>query len=208
MADTARFRSATDFPKRIENLDTGEVNQLYGEMRDCLIFTNRSRAQLIRRNEEHKDKAIALRSNVDRLQSMIDRLNQNKQSLAGGQQAIIDELEQEMEGMSQQLDQLSDAFGTIEGWADPDTGQFQFMAIPQKLFTFLRTVKNIVLAWRGDNGSSSSQSRAIAPSRGGPSFSDGPHGNSLTPDEEEQDRRERPQMYEDQASINRSLLDR
>jgi len=207
MADTARFRSATDFPKNIESLETDEANHLYAEMRDCLIFTNRSRAQLIRRNEEHKNKAIALRSNVDRLQSMIDRLNQNKQSLAGGQQAIIDELEQEMEGMSQQLDQLSDAFSAIEGWADPDTGQFQFMAIPQKLFSFLRTVKNIVLAWRGDDGDINSN-RAIAPSRGGPSFSDGPHGNALTPDEEEQDRLDRPQMYEDQASINRSLLDR
>lgn len=208
MADTARFRSATDFPKGIEDLETEAANQLYAEMRDCLIFTNRSRAQLIRRNEEHKNKAIALRSNVDRLQSMIERLKQDKQALARDQQAIIAELEEEMIGMSQHLDQLSDAFSPIEGWADPDTGQFQFMAIPQRLFTFLRTVKNIVLAWRGDDGRGSSQPRAIAPSRGGPSLSDGAHGNALTADEEEQDRRDRPQMYEDQASINRSLLDR
>lgn len=205
MADTARFRSATEFPKGIEDLDLEAAHQTYAEMRDCLIFTNRSRAQLIRRNEEHKNKAIALRSKVDRLQSMIDRLNQNKQSLAGGQQAIIAELEQEMEGMSQQLEQLSEAFSTIEGWADPDTGQFQFMAIPQKLFTFLRAVKKIVMAWRGENGSDDTPPRAIA--AGGPRLNRSRDSAARTPEEEAQDRRDRPQMYEDQASINRSLLD-
>jgi hypothetical protein len=49
-----RFRSATEFPKTIKPLDPSEAEQLYVEMRDCLIFTNRSRAQLLRRNEEHK----------------------------------------------------------------------------------------------------------------------------------------------------------
>lgn len=207
MAETARFRSATEFPQRIDHLNLEEAHQTYTEMRDCLIFTNRSRAQLIRRNEEHKAKAIALRSNVDRLQSMIERLKQDKQALAQEQQAIITELEQEMGGMSQHLDQLSEAFSPIEGWADPDTGQFQFMAIPQRLFAFLRTVKSIVRAWRSGDGPSDPPPRAIA-AQGPPRLPDPNRGRALTPEEEAQDRRDRPQMYEDQASINRSLLDR
>ena len=43
---SARFRSATEFPKTIEGLEGVAADSLYVEMRDCLIFTNRSRAQL------------------------------------------------------------------------------------------------------------------------------------------------------------------
>jgi len=63
----ARLRSATEFPKTIEKLSRSEANSLYEEMRACLIFTNRSRAQLLRRNEEHKQSALKLKTDVGRL---------------------------------------------------------------------------------------------------------------------------------------------
>jgi hypothetical protein len=45
-----RFRSATEFPRTLQGLESAEAEKLYLEMRDCLIFTNRSRSQLMRHN--------------------------------------------------------------------------------------------------------------------------------------------------------------
>ncbi|NJM96253.1 MAG: hypothetical protein HC800_02745 [Phormidesmis sp. RL_2_1] len=78
--DTARFRPATDFPKEIRTIEPDQANALYVEMRDCLIFTNRSRAQLVRRNTEHKEKTLALRSHINTLQSLIEQLKAQKQN--------------------------------------------------------------------------------------------------------------------------------
>ena len=78
--DTARFRSATDFPKSIQELEPTQVGTIYEEMRDCLIFTNRSRAQLVRRNSEHKETTLQLRDRLTHFQDLIDRLKNQKQA--------------------------------------------------------------------------------------------------------------------------------
>ncbi len=103
---TDRFRSATDFPKTVEHLSTSDVSQLYVEMRDCLIFTNRSRSQLIRRNEEHKQTISTLRNDAARLQQFIHQLEQDKQTLTQSQQDNITSLKQELGTMSSHLDQI------------------------------------------------------------------------------------------------------
>jgi hypothetical protein len=81
-SSTARFRSATEFPKTTRTLEREKADALYEEMRDCLVFTNRSRAQLIRRNEEHKSKAGLLKEDVQRLQGKIQQLAAEKQQIA------------------------------------------------------------------------------------------------------------------------------
>ena len=86
---SARFRSATEFPKTVKRLERSEADAMYEEMRDCLIFTNRSRGQLLRRNEEQKQSALKLKTDVQRLQSLINQLKLEKQQQAEGQQQII-----------------------------------------------------------------------------------------------------------------------
>lgn len=195
---SARFRPATDFPKKIEHLDPSAANLLYEEMRECLIFTNRSRGQLLRRNEEHKQTALKVKADLARLQTAIQQLNLEKQQLAADSQQVVLELQREMTSMATHLDQLSAAFDTV---ADIDTGtqsQWGFFALPGRLFNFVRAVKAVVMWWREEQDDGSSNAVPAGNTR--------PQLPGGTPNED--DRRENPQMYDDPASQGRSLLDR
>jgi len=186
-----RFRSATDFPQLITHLQPTEANEVYTEMRDCLIFTNRSRAQLVRRNEEHKQKALMLKSDVIRLQGIISQLNLEKQSLAQNQQNTINELEQELRSMTGHLDQLSRAFEDVEDI----NSAMGVMAIPGRFARFWQVLKALIVWWREEYAEDALTSSRTLP------------GSSKTP-LSEQEIHDNPQLGSDPASINRSLLDK
>jgi TolA-binding protein len=200
MADSnsskARFRSATEFPKNIRTLDRDQADALYEEMRDCLVFTNRSRAQLIRRNEEHKAKAGLLKEDVQRLQGKIQQLAAEKQQIAQSNRDIIQELEAEMTTMASHLDELSVAFDGMEGLETSQQTKWSLIASPYRFFRFISAVKNIVLWWRSDR-----------PDDRLPAAPNAEATLDVSPEDEEQDRRDHPQMYTDQASVNRYLRD-
>jgi hypothetical protein len=185
---SARFRSATEFPKTIATLNPSEAEQLYTEMRDCLVFTNRSRAQLIRRNEEHKQNALQLRSDVERLQYLIRQLELDKQQLAAKNQQVISELTQQVDVMAGHFDKLTEAYDAISDIENP-TG---FIAQPGRFFRFIRALKAIILFWREEHDQ--------------PSLPESP--KQMNQYGTDADRRENPQMYQDQAAINRYLLDK
>jgi TolA-binding protein len=185
-----RFRSATDFPQTIASLNPTEANQIYVEMRDCLIFTNRSRSQLVRRNEEHKQTALALKSDLMRLQGAITQLNQEKQQLAQSQQAIISELNHEVQVMTNRMDQLSKAFSDVE---DVNSAM-GVMAFPSRFNRFWQALKALILWWREEYGDDFPDNSGALP------------GSAPKPPTDEE-RRENPQMYTDPASIQRSERD-
>ncbi|XHX75811.1 MAG: hypothetical protein RBJ76_15305 [Stenomitos frigidus ULC029] len=186
---TDRFRSATDFPKTVEHLNASDVNQLYVEMRDCLIFTNRSRSQLVRRNEEHKQTVATLQSDIARFQQLIQQLAQEKQALAQNKQDVITALEQEVTTMSSHLEQISQAFRNVEDIGSP----MGAMAFPVRFNRFWKALRALITWWREENddlviGSGTS-----------------PAASSISSKQE--DRQENPQMYTDPASVQRSLRD-
>lgn len=183
-----RFRSATEFPQSIAHLNTVEANQLYIEMRNCLIFTNRSRSQLIRRNEEHKQTALNLRSDIARLQTIVNQLNLEKQNLAQNQQTTISELSNELLVMTGHLDQLSKAFEDVEDVNSP----MGVMAIPGRFSRFWQALKALIVWWRDEYGEDNQNIKALP---------------SVSQVSSERDRRDNPQMYTDPASIQRSERD-
>lgn len=193
----ARFRSATEFPKTTESLNRPEADQLYDEMRACLIYTNRSRAQLLRRNEEHKKSTLQLKLDVERLQALINQLNRDKQQLAKDNQLIISDLEHEIGSMTEHLDRLSVAFDAVADVEDLSQTQWSFVSLPSRFFNFLRAVKAIVLSWREEHDEDATKDTYIS-SVSRP---------QLPSAEVNDQRRERPQMYQDPASLGRSLLD-
>lgn len=165
------------------HLDSVEVVQLYGEMRECLIFTNRSRSQLLRRNEEHKATTQSLRADLLRLQSAINQLNLEKQQLARQDREIIDTLKQEIGTMSSHLDQLSLAFEDVEDI----NSVMGVMAIPGRFARFWQALKALIIWWRDEQGYEPNNPIAL-PSR-----------------DSDRDRQENPQMHTDPASVQRSL---
>jgi outer membrane murein-binding lipoprotein Lpp len=191
-SSTARFRSATEFPKHIESLDRAEANRLYGEMRDCLIFTNRSRSQLIRRNEEHKQKTQQLMADVVRLNSAIQQLSLDKEQLTQHNQAIVADLEQEIRTISTHMTSLSEAFEGVADLSNP----MAVMASPSRFMRFFQAIRSIVLWWRQDQDDNPGIARLA-------------QANTVTldSDDSEDNRSDRPQMYTDPASVNRSLLE-
>jgi hypothetical protein len=195
---SARFRSATEFPKTIDHLSLPEATVLYIEMRECLIFTNRSRAQLVRRNEEHKQSAIKLKSDVERLQGFIAQLSLEKEQLAASNQLIVSELEREINSMASHLNQLSDAFDKVADVENSSQLQWGMLSFPSRFMNFLRAVRAIVLFWRDERGD-----EGTALPSGQPQLP-----NSPMPEADAADRQERPQMHDDPASRGRSLLDR
>lgn len=186
---TARFRSATEFPKTIQPFSPTEANQLYAEMRDCLIFTNRSRSQLLRRNEEHKQTALSLKADIARLQSLINQLNADKQELVQTRQEAMVELERELKTMTTHLDHLSKAFEEVE----EVNGAMGVLAIPGRFTRFWQALKALILWWREEYGEEPTPAAKVLP--------------SSSPQAAESDRRENPQMYSDPASVQRSLRD-
>lgn len=182
-----KFRSATEFPKTINGLDSDAVQKLYIEMRDCLIFTNRSRAQLIRHNENYKGKVLQLQTE---LQNTIQKLTREKELIAQDNQLVINELQQELSALSLQFDELTSAFEDVEQ-LNLGQNQMSLIAQPQKFFRFLNAVRRIVGLWRSDRNDGDP---ALAPSTEAPT----------DPDTQKQN----PQMYTDPASLGRSLLDR
>ncbi len=193
---TARFRSATDFPKNAQTLEREQADALYQEMRDCLIFTNRSRAQLVRRNTEHKDKTLQLRDRITHFQSLIDQLQAQKQTQLQEKQDIIAQLASEMTQMGAQLDTLSEAFDAV---GDPEAearDHWGYVSFPQRFMKLIKAVKVLMQWWHSKDDDS-------------PSLRDQSHPAELVDgSDSEQDKRDRPHLYTDQASVNRSLLDR
>ena len=196
-SSTARFRSATDFPKTIRAVQRDQADAIYEEMRDCLVFTNRSRAQLVRRNEEHKAKAGLLKNDIQRLRGIIQELAAEKQKIARSNQDIIQALEAEMTTMAYHLDELTVAFDGLEGLETSQQTRWSLVASPYRFFRFITAVKNIVLWWRSERPEDSPPLEPTAQS-----------SLSGVVEDADQDRKDRPQMHTDPASINRSLLDR
>ncbi len=143
-----RFRSATEFPKTIESLNTPDAKKLYEEMRECLIFTNRSRSQLVRRNEEHKQTILKVKTDFDRLQLMINQLTKDKEALAEGNREVVKGLELQIGAMSGHLDKLSSAFDSVSDIESSDQGQWAYLAFPHRFFSLVKAIKTIVLWWR------------------------------------------------------------
>ncbi|MEB3295096.1 MAG: hypothetical protein VKJ24_18215 [Synechococcales bacterium] len=184
-SSTARFRPATEFPKTIASLNPEQAEQLYGEMRDCLIFTNRSRAQLMRRNGEHKTTIVQLRSDLGSLQSSINQLNLAEQERLAEKQQIITALSQQLGTMTDRLDQLSLAFDDVASIESP----MGVMSLPNRFTKFWQALKALIIWWREEQDDGTTI--VPLPSRA----------------ELEADRAENPQMYTDPASVQRSLRD-
>lgn len=179
---TARFRSATEFPKTIQELSLSEADLIYQEMRDCLIFSNRSRSQLVRRNRENKEKVL-------QLQTIIHQLNQKVQQRNSKDQEVFSELVgSELATMTSRLDALALAFEEV---ADIDS-PMSVMAMPSRFSRFWKALKDLILWWKEEQ---QDESLDVLPIQSNPIL------NS------EEDRRNNPQMYTDPASVQRSLRD-
>jgi uncharacterized protein YukE len=175
-------------------VESAEAEKLYLEIRDCLIFTNRSRSQLMRHNDGYRDKVAQLKTDVAKLQSSINALSLEKRDLVQSKQDAIAALQQEMGTLAQHLDQLSDAFDDVANFDVAGSNQFGFLAASGRFFRFLRAVRSIVLWWRQD------QIEPSAPQSSLPA--------SYRPSDDREDRLNNPQMHTDPASNGRSLLDR
>ncbi|MGF1497568.1 MAG: hypothetical protein ACFB8W_12190 [Elainellaceae cyanobacterium] len=192
----ARFRSATEFPKTIGGLERLEADALSVEMRECLIFTNRSRAQLVWWNDRHKQDKLELKTSVNRLQDMIQQLTAEKQQLSQDRQQIVSELEHEIRTMAINLDRLTDAFEPFADLEDEEQSRWSFLSLPGRFVKFLQAVKSIVMWWKeekGDDATLQATSNEALPLPG--AIEDGV-----------EDRRDRPWLYDDQASQSRSLI--
>lgn len=197
---SSRLRSATEFPKSIEHLPTPDANLLYQEMRDCLIFTNRSRAQLVRRNTEHKQNSLRLKADVERLNAFVQKLAVEKEQLTVSNQQVVSELEREIGVLSQHLDQLSEVFDDVADVDSPEQAKWSYLSFPSRFYKFIRAVRAIVTAWRTDDDLSSTALSSPQPESL-------PAASEENVDKEK-DAREHPWMYDDPASNGRSLLDR
>ncbi|WP_414529969.1 hypothetical protein [Nodularia chucula] len=190
---SARFRSATEFPKTIASLKSDDADKLYQEMRDCLIFTNRSRSQLIRRNEQHKQSISQFQTDVGRLQFLISQLQLEKEQSTDSNRKILAGMEDEIGSMSKYLDQLSTAFDSVSDIDTPDKAHWGYLSFPNKFLKFLTAIKAIVLWWRDEKNQ---ETPALKSS------------NVSTSTLTEEELQEKPQMSTDPASIGKSLLDK
>jgi hypothetical protein len=101
-----------------------------------------------------------------------------------------------MTTMASHLDELSVAFDGMEDLETSQQTKWSLITSPYRFFRFITAVKNIVLWWRTDR-----------PDDKLPEVPASQNSLEVGAEDEAQDRRDRPQMHSDPASINRSLLD-
>ena len=192
------FRSATEFPKTIQDLETAEADRVYREIRNYLISTNRSQGQLRRYNQNYRKDIQAYKAEIgelrdvrDRLQLAINNLATEKQDILVQKGQAITLLQSEVENLTSHLDNLADAFDGVIDFND-STAQWGSQSFVGRVRRFLNAVRHIVLWWRKE--------RTLPPSAS-PQPQLPP--NTVADD----DRRDNPQMYTDPASVNRALSD-
>ncbi|NJM96254.1 MAG: hypothetical protein HC800_02750 [Phormidesmis sp. RL_2_1] len=95
--------------------------------------------------------------------------------------------------MSAQLNTLSDAFDAVGDLESEGQAQWGRMLFPHRIMQLLRAVKSVMQWWQQRDDY---QIKNAAPAE------------LVDPAAEEQDKRDYPERYTDQASVNRSLLDR
>ncbi|PZD73578.1 hypothetical protein C1752_02054 [Acaryochloris thomasi RCC1774] len=198
---TQEFRSATEFPKTIDGLDSSEADLMYREIRAYLVRTNRSQGQLKRYNNDYRSDIKIYKTEITELQNTTSRLQLAINSLAAQKQEIFQEkveainlLEEEIGNLSSHLDTLSNAFDGIVGFDSPNA-QWGSQSFTQRVFAFLKSVRQIVQWWRRDNPQP---------------VVEGSQGNvlpSVIQNGTNDDRIENPRMHTDPASINRALRD-
>jgi hypothetical protein len=128
----------------------------------------------------------------------IQKLSQEKQQLAASSQELLRGMEQELMAMGSRLETLSSAFDAVADVETADRMQWSFLTLPQRFLNFLNAVRGIVNWWREEQGIEPTPPQPVLPSA----------EPKLTPEEEAQKRKDDSQMYTDQASVGRSLLDR
>lgn len=196
--NTQEFRSATEFPASIQELGIKEADQIYCEIRQYLVSTNRSQGQLRRYNESYRQDISKYRDNIsdlqktrDNLQLAINQLTTEKKELLNEKSEAIELLEQEVTNLSSHLDTLSEAFEGIIDFDDPNV-QWASTGFMTRVLNFLKSVRRIVQWWNTDDQLPSTEKH-----------------ESLPPSQENIaiEKRENPRMYTDPASINRALRD-
>ncbi|KAI9135116.1 hypothetical protein [Acaryochloris sp. CCMEE 5410] len=195
---TQEFRSATEFPTSIQELDIKEADRVYCEIRQYLVSTNRSQGQLRRYNESYRQDISKYRDNIsdlqktrDNLQLAINQLTAEKKELLNDKSEAIELLEQEVTNLSGNLDTLSEAFEGIIDFDDPNV-QWASTSFMTRVWNFLKSVRLIVRGWNiEDQLPSTADHESLPPSR-----------ENIAMEE-----RENPRMYTDPASINRALRD-
>jgi hypothetical protein len=131
---------------------------------------------------------------------MISQLKGEKEQLAADNRQIVAALEREIGSMAGHSDQLSAAFDSVADVDNPDKAYWGVLSVPGKFLKFLNAIKAIVMWWRDDQ---EEDTKSLIVTNVSQTYL--PGKVEVDTDEE---RIEKPQMYTDQASQGRSLLDK
>ncbi len=172
-----------------------QIEPLYQQMRDAIIAQRYRKIQL--ENQELRAQLAQWQEEKGQLQELLSRSALEKVQSTDQERQTILELQEESAIMGSRLDELVEAFEQVDNGSG---GQWNFMAMaaPYKLIRFREALKGIVDWWQSDDDElpPSSQSTSLPPTP------------PTSPRQIEQDRRDRPQLHDDPASMGRSLLDR
>jgi chromosome segregation ATPase len=154
MAGYKDYRSVSEFPLTIDQLDRPELEAVYQDLRKEYKSLTTSRGQLVRRNTEMKTNLVAVQQRADKLQAAIARLNAEKQSLQGTlahSEDVRQYLQKWGDDLAVQVDDLStqlrvttnmlEEFETAYEEVQTSTG---FLSLGERFFRLLQAAKRLL----------------------------------------------------------------
>jgi chromosome segregation ATPase len=111
MAGYKDYKSVTEFPLHIENLERDQLEASYKELRESYRSLTISRGQLVRRQTESKENLVQVTRKLKQSEISLETIQQEKQRL---QQAlrqsisIRNQLESRGNALASELDELTD----------------------------------------------------------------------------------------------------
>ena len=154
MADFKEYRSVSEFPLHTADLPREELESAYHDLRGTYKNLNQSRAQLVRRQQETKEKVAAISTSLKHLNQTLAKVQQEKLQL---QQALShsfeqrrqletwgEELTQEVKDLTEQVDATAQLLGEFEGVYEEVSQSTNVLSLGQRFWRLIQAARRLL----------------------------------------------------------------
>lgn len=154
MADFKEYRSVSEFPKNPSELSREDLESAYQDLRSTYKNLNQSRAQLVRRQQETKEKVAAISTSLDHLNQTLAKVRQEKLQL---QQALNhsfekrrqletwgNDLDREVNELTQQVNATARLLGEFEEVYEEVSQSTNILSLGQRFWRLIQAARRLL----------------------------------------------------------------
>lgn len=154
MADFKEYRSVSEFPLHTADLPREELESAYHDLRGTYKNLNQSRAQLVRRQQETKERVTAISTKLNHLHQTLAKVQQEKLQL---QQALShslekreqlqawgNDLDREVNELTQQVNATARLLGEFEDVYEEVSQSTNILSLGQRFWRLIQAARRLL----------------------------------------------------------------